>query len=124
MPLKHDWWGGFDRMRARDDSYISGLEHEEYLWIAGLFIQRFAEQAEASGWQPAHLLGDRGLARRWAPTLLMPSHIAWEWRRMLFVDEGLPIALQAEADGSVNLVAGEDYTAFKGRQLSLLDIAA
>lgn len=110
------WWDALARWKLRP-TRLTPFMHEHRCLIAEVFIPRYWRAATANGWQPAHLLHDRGLTSRWAG-FGPPAAIAWEPHLMLFPCATQTMALRAMPDGSVQPLRGGELTAMRGRHIA------
>lgn len=122
--LQRPWWEGLADLILRGDIAPSHTDATDIVDVARWFIVNHAKRAEKFGWQPAHLLGKRGLARMWAPAMFSPVHVRFEHRVIVYpMVSGLVIGRLAMPDGSCALIKGEELTALRGRHLALEEIA-
>lgn len=117
--LKRPWWEGLAILVERG-VHTNHLLATDIVDVGRWFIVNHAKEAEKFGFQPAHLLSQRGLARMWAPGMWTPAHVRFEAKTIIYpVASGIVIARQAMPDGSCAIITGERLTAIRERHLAL-----
>ena len=126
MTLRRPWWDRYGEVAFRTPSYVPSWSRTAYLATCSTFISEHAAEAERHGWQPAHLMGPRGLGMAWVGTpdsfeaWWCPERIAWGRHTMLYVLRGTPVVRRASRDGAIQLVTGGAYVAELERCLAFL----
>lgn len=100
--MRYPWWDRWQSLRCRD---LPQAKAEKAIAIGADFIDLFAAEAEADGWQPVHILKPfTGLAWRWAYT---PEHVMTRPRIMAATCRPFDFTYSANRDGSIGLITGD-----------------
>lgn len=121
--LKRPWWDRYGEIRTKS---VEGLPTDiamDFLDICHSFIQQHAAEAERHGWQPAHLLGPKGIGRAWALIRFFPTSIRWEPMTMIYPSPSHTVifARRAHRNGSTSIIMGEDYLALCTRHVAMFN---
>lgn len=99
--MRYPWWDRWQSLRGRD---LPQAKAEQAIAIAADFIEEYALEAEADGWQPIHILKPfSGLAWRW-PYL---PHIATRRGLLTATVNPFDFVYRANRDGSTSIVVGD-----------------